>query len=570
MHRASIQQFKENFFKSEYFSEKFRQDIISTLTIGLTGLIALLFLGYKEFKILIVPIFIILVYSLAYFFESKGMRKISLSLGKNAALVVLYIAFVFPDVRMESLLLIAYAISSFIYNDSNSWFSPLFTLYMAGFLILQGYETYFYGTITPNQEYFVFNTIILFAGVVSIISTMLVFAQTYSYFIDQLMEKGQELKGVQDQYQELFDNSIEAGFVYDKTASTITEFNQVFKEMFRLKSDKPDPRLSLFNILDAQEEGKVYLQDQFLRYSNPSTPRQKAIRFEFTFRRFDGETFLGETTLIPLKMDTDKFVFLVKDISKEKEQQLLINQQVEDLNQKNTELQKYIHSNLQLENFAYIASHDLKAPMRTIISFSQLLKRSLGEKITLDEQEYLAFIISATKNLELLINDLLTFSRVNTTQRILEKVDVEKLLLGICQDLDSTIKEKKAAIQFKNLPEHITADRVKLRLLFQNFLTNSLKFVSENVPPLIHVSCKELDHYWNFEIEDNGIGIDEDFKEHIFLLFKRLHTQAEYEGTGIGLALCKKLVEQHEGEISLESKLGSGSCFSFTIKKDLA
>jgi len=149
----------------------------------------------------------------------------------------------------------------------------------------------------------------------------------------------------------------------------------------------------------------------------------------------------------------------------------------------------------------------------------------------------------------------------------LEEINVRELLNQLCQELTTVIEEKNAKIELKNLRCVIRADATKIRQVFQNLITNAIKFTSEEKTPEVLINCGENETHWTFSVADNGIGIHPDFQERIFLLFKRLHNNNEYEGTGIGLAMVKKIVEQHNGKIWLESAVGEGSTFYFTIKK---
>jgi len=242
-------------------------------------------------------------------------------------------------------------------------------------------------------------------------------------------------------------------------------------------------------------------------------------------------------------------------------------QRVEKILQaKNTELMR---SNNDLEQFAYIASHDLQAPLRTISSFSMLLERSLPAKMTLREQEFFHFITDSVGNMQALVDDLLTFSRVNSQKLKIQAINPAKLVDNILLELDSTLKETKARIMLSNFPELISADKIKLKQLLQNLITNGIKFSKPGVIPTVQITCKEKKDYWQFEVQDNGIGISKEFNDKIFKLFQRLHTSSEYKGTGIGLTLCKKIVEQHDGEIIVDSALGEGSNFIFTISRSL-
>ena len=242
---------------------------------------------------------------------------------------------------------------------------------------------------------------------------------------------------------------------------------------------------------------------------------------------------------------------------------------VTELIAKNKRLKQYIESNTQLENFASIASHDLQAPLRTIHSYTQLLQRKLGPDINEDEKEYMKFILSATSNMRHLIRDLRSYSQVDSTKLNLSEFCLEKLHSEITAELKSSIEDSKAEISYPKNLIHIVGDRIKIKQLLQNLLANALKYIPEGSTPKIKISFEDRAGYWCFEIEDNGIGIAESNQKKIFELFQRLHGSSEYLGTGIGLSLCKKVVEQHQGEIGVKSTVGKGSIFYFTISKDI-
>lgn len=264
-----------------------------------------------------------------------------------------------------------------------------------------------------------------------------------------------------------------------------------------------------------------------------------------------------------------KTLNMIADITEMKQQQEIIEQQMNSLNVKNEELQKYIDSNMQLENFAYLASHDLKAPIRTMVSFTQLLAKSAISKLTQDEKEYMEFIVSASRNMQQLVENLLNYSRINTVKQVLTKVDVRKLLKSILAETDSYLKEKKAQIELGNLPETIIADPTQIRQLFQNLIMNGIKFQKKGQKPHIFISGMEHKNEWSFSVKDNGIGIAPKFHHKIFRLFRKLNRPDLYEGSGIGLALCSNIVEQHGGIITVDSQQGEGAKFHFTIKKNL-
>jgi len=259
---------------------------------------------------------------------------------------------------------------------------------------------------------------------------------------------------------------------------------------------------------------------------------------------------------------------IAKDITEQKMVLLTLEEEKVRYLEKSEELEKYIASNMQLENFAYLASHDLKEPVRSIVSFSQLLQNKAAEKLNAEEKEYLKFIISASKNMSTLIDDLLQYSLVDAMDQKITDFSPAKLLEVIILELSAQIDTNQATVKYDNLPDSIEADRTQIKQLFQNLISNALKFCNPDKPPVVIISGKTIGQFYQFSIADNGIGIAPKFYERIFLLFRRLHHKEDYEGTGIGLAICKKIVDQHHGKIWLESKIGQGTIFHFTIARN--
>lgn len=297
---------------------------------------------------------------------------------------------------------------------------------------------------------------------------------------------------------------------------------------------------------------------------------QNHAAFEWTLELESGELVTIDVIKRLIRVNHKSLIIRVaRDITQERRQKRIIQQQVKDLKNQKQELERYIASNMELENFAYIASHDLRAPIRTITSFAQLLSRSIKDKLSVKESEYLSFIISSSQNMNALINDLLTYSRVNSTKINPETKDLHSLIEEVLADLKSSIEEKNAQIICQNIPNVITADHMKLRQLLLNLISNGIKFSKPDHQPVIEIGCKAKPTSWEFFIKDNGIGISKEYFDRIFLLFNRLHNIQDFEGTGIGLALCKKIVSQHQGQIWLESEVGQGTTFYFTISKML-
>lgn len=224
-------------------------------------------------------------------------------------------------------------------------------------------------------------------------------------------------------------------------------------------------------------------------------------------------------------------------------------------------------SNKELEHFAYVASHDLQEPLRMVSLFTQLLERRYKDQLDEDADDYINFITEGVQRMKNLIDDLLSFSRLNTEEREFEMVLMNSALNDVLTTLNSAIKENNAQITHDSLPT-ITADRMQINQLIQNLIVNAIKFQGEKSPK-VHISAQELEMEWLFRISDNGIGIDPKHQDQIFKIFKRLHSREEYHGTGIGLSICKRIVERHGGQIWVESEVGKGSKFYFTIPKNV-
>ena len=230
----------------------------------------------------------------------------------------------------------------------------------------------------------------------------------------------------------------------------------------------------------------------------------------------------------------------------------------------NKELAQFAHANKELKQFAYIASHELKEPLRTIANYIQIINEdSLGK---LDERtgEYLRTIENSTKRMSILINSLLHFSRLGTN-KILRNVDCKEIIDSVLSDLEVIIKSSNASIEVSEMPK-LNVYEIEFRQIFQNLITNAIKFQKKNSQPKIQIRAEKINENYRFSVSDNGLGIDPTHFDRVFDIFQRLHnTEEVFEGKGIGLAYCKKIVQLHQGEIWVESDLGKGSTFYFTI-----
>jgi len=232
----------------------------------------------------------------------------------------------------------------------------------------------------------------------------------------------------------------------------------------------------------------------------------------------------------------------------------------EALIQRTRELER---SNAELQQFAYVASHDLQEPLRVVANFTQLLAERYASQLDDDAREFIAFAVGGAVRMQQLIQDLLAYSRVGTQGRVLEPVDCNEALGRAVSNLRIAVAENAALVSHEELPV-IQADATQLVQLFQNLIGNGIKFRGAN-PPRVHISAVRKGDDWIFSVRDNGIGIEPQYAERIFALFQRLHRPEEFSGTGIGLTICKKIVERHGGKIRVESEPGHGSTFFFSI-----
>lgn len=224
-------------------------------------------------------------------------------------------------------------------------------------------------------------------------------------------------------------------------------------------------------------------------------------------------------------------------------------------------------SNKDLEQFAYVASHDLKEPLRMISNYMQLLAKNYKGKIDERADSYIGYAVDGAMRMNALINDLLIYSRVSSKAREFEPVDLSIIIEEVLRDLQLTIEENKAVVNYYDLPS-VMADDMQIKQLFQNLIQNAVKFRNSSNPQ-INITSERKGKEWLIKVSDNGIGMDPQFSERIFVIFQRLNEREKYPGTGIGLAICKKIVEHHGGRIWVESQPGQGSAFFFTLPAEM-
>jgi PAS domain S-box-containing protein len=292
-----------------------------------------------------------------------------------------------------------------------------------------------------------------------------------------------------------------------------------------------------------------------LRSVEDALAQQIGTGIELTGRRKNQSEFPIEIMLSPLESTEGILVTAaVRDITTRKKAEANLLSKVEELNR----------SNEELGQFAYIASHDLQEPLRMVASYTQLLSRRYKGKLDSDADEFIAFAVDGASRMQRLIQDLLTYSRVETKGKDLLNISSEDALQQALLNLRGSIEEKGAIVTHDPLP-FVLADEMQLIQLFQNLVGNAVKYQSTGIPK-VHISAaKNAGEKWTFSVRDNGLGIDSQYFERIFGMFQRLHKREEFAGTGIGLAICKKIVERHGGNISVESQPGQGSTFRFAL-----
>lgn len=231
------------------------------------------------------------------------------------------------------------------------------------------------------------------------------------------------------------------------------------------------------------------------------------------------------------------------------------------------EMQVELEKSRVKEQFAYIASHDLQEPVRTIISLSKLLRQSHSSELNAEGEKIVEFIEESSHRMKRLIRGLLDYSRLGKNQE-LEEINLNEVLDSISKDLQTQIEETNTTLKYPKLPS-IIGYRLDINSIFQNLISNAIKFGKSSGDSNVKIGHSESDKYWFFSVEDNGIGVEEKDRDKIFQLFQRLHNRNKFDGVGIGLAHCKRIVEIHRGGISVDSKIGEGSVFHFSISKEL-
>jgi PAS domain S-box-containing protein len=361
---------------------------------------------------------------------------------------------------------------------------------------------------------------------------------------DALMEE-------KNRYQALFENSADGIYLHDLEGNFIG-VNSAAEKIIGYSQEE----LLSINIRSFLNEEQIEESTRIVRTPFGNNGQDKKL-MEFGLKKKDGSSVWVEVMpSMILKDDKPCFVQgIVRDVTGRKEADKKMQQAMEDLRRANAELQQ----------FAYVASHDLQEPLRMVASFSQLLERRYKDKLGKDADDFIGYVVEGANRLQGLIEDLLKYSRVSTRGNPFVLTDFNVVLDRAIAAMSLAIEDCKAIITHDNLPA-IMADELQMRDLFQHLIENAIKFGKENVPPKIHVSANQEGGEWIFSVEDNGIGIAPEYFDRIFVIFQRLHGRGGYSGNGIGLAVSKRIINRHDGRIWVDSIPGKGSIFHFSIQ----
>ena len=380
--------------------------------------------------------------------------------------------------------------------------------------------------------------------------------------VTQLTQVKEEIKKNERLYRSIIRNTQGTTiFLYDKSLKfTLVEGNYI--EMFTYDKDQILGKTAMELIPDKAMGERIngILEDSIKGQLNI---------FEEKYN--DSYYYIKTVPLREFDSSIKFAMLIVQDITDIKKAEGELKIKINEIEEQNVKLERYIMSNQELENFAYMVSHDLKEPLRNIMGFTQLLKNNYEDKFDQIGKEYLDFIVNGGKRMETLINSLLEYSKVNQGEFSFSEVETDILISMATNSVMNAIVENHVSINIsRNMPAMIVAEPARLAQLFQNLLANAIRFKKEeNIQPIIHIDVESKPDFWEFSVKDNGIGIAKEFHQSIFSLFKKTPSGKKRKGSGIGLSICKRIVEQHKGEIWVESEDGEGATFFFTISKDL-
>ena len=364
--------------------------------------------------------------------------------------------------------------------------------------------------------------------------------------------QGDKIRASEAKYRGLLEAAPDAMVVVNQSGEIVLVNVQAEKQFGYSRDELLGQKVT--NIIPKGFAERLIADD--LRSAEDALAQQIGTGIELSGLRKDKSEFPIELMLSPLESAEGTLVTAaIRNITVRKDAEANLLRKVDELNR----------SNEELGQFAYIASHDLQEPLRLVAIYTELLSKRYKGRLDDDADEFIAFAVDGASRMQLLIEDLLAFSRVGTTGTDLIATSGEKALEQALFNLRGAVGESGAVVSHDPLPT-VLADQMQLVQLFQNLVGNAIKYQNPGLPK-IHISAlRDGDKMWSFEVRDNGLGIDPQYFDRIFGMFQRLHKRDEFAGTGIGLAICKKIVERHGGTISVESQLGHGSIFRFALE----
>lgn len=380
--------------------------------------------------------------------------------------------------------------------------------------------------------------------------------------ITEIMQTQQALAKSTERFEYATRATSDAIWDYDLTNNTIY-WGEGFNTLFGYKMRERKPGLDSWEAFIHPDDSEKILRSISEIINDTKEVYWKG---EYRFRKFDGSyTSVADSALV-LRDNNGapyRIIGAIQDISERIQKEVILKELNNLLNKRAEELAT---SNAELEQFAYIASHDLQEPLRMVTGFLTQIQKKYEHQLDEAGQVYIRFAVDGAVRMRKIILDLLEYSRVGRQQHQLEKINTQEMLKEAFRMYTNIITEKKIVVSYGSVPDIIGA-KIPIQQLFQNLISNAIKYQQPGSIPEIKITAIDKEDYWQFAVADNGIGIDTEYFNKVFVIFQRLHSKDEYSGTGIGLAICKKIIDNHHGKIWVESTLGKGSTFYFTIPK---